>query len=177
LSLTTIWLDDARQANEYIPALQYRAIVYYLSEPDLSERTSTLAFGFRLVERYDNRRKEVGFELNYNMAVSSITGTASTTTAVFSGMNFTLLFLHAWNLIGLEENYNQIRNTITLGVGGTYASGFLGALIRANYEWRLAKHWAVTGVLGYRPKATTLTSGTLTELSGIEYGLGVSALF
>ena len=89
----------------------------------------------------------------------------------------TLLFVHSWNLITAEENYNFVRGNIFAGLGGTYASGFLGGLIRGGYEWRLAKHWAVSGVLGYRPKATTLVGGTQTSVSGMEIGVGIHALF
>lgn len=64
------------------------------------------------------------------------------------------------------------------GIGGTYASGFLGGLIRGGYEWRLAKHWAVSGSLGYRPSATQFVGGTASgTVSGIEAAFGVSALF
>ena len=94
------------------------------------------------------------------------------------GLNLTLLFLHAWNFIGEEENYNQIRGSIYVGAGGTYASGFLGGLIRSGYEWRLGKHFGVSLNLGYRPPSTAFTGGTATgTVSGIEYGVGANVMF
>ena len=176
-------MDASVKQNEYVPTLQYRGTVYYLNEPDLGERSSALAMGFRLVERYDNRKKEVGFEMNYLMDVRSLTGTKITPTArdngtrIYSSFNLTLLFVHAWNLIGPEENFNQVRGSIFTAVGGTYATGYLSGVFRGGYEWRLAKHWAVNATLGYRPKATSLLSGTEQSVSGIEYGVGISALF
>ncbi|MBS1962764.1 MAG: hypothetical protein JST04_11140 [Bdellovibrionales bacterium] len=176
-------MEASVKQNEYIPTLQYRGTISYLNEPDAGERSSCLSLGFRLVERYDNRKKEVGFELDYITDVRTLSGSPveSTTTdtgaRIYGSFNMTMLFVHAWNLIGAEENYNQVRGTIVTGVGGTYASGYLGGVFRAGYEWRLAKHWAVSTTLGYRPKATTLITGTEKSVSGIEYGLGISALF
>lgn len=178
-------VDQSIKSNEYIPAIQYRAAVYYFSQPDIGERSGVLGLGFRMVERYDNRRKEVGFETNYMFDTGALTGanqqrtgsSVATDVKVFSSFNLTLLFIHAWNLIGHEENYNRVRGTIFTGIGGTYASGFLGALMRTGYEWRLAKHWAVNVTLGYRPKSTTILSGSHETVSGLEYGFGVSALF
>ncbi len=180
-------VDQSLKSNEYIPSIQYRLAVYYFNEPDIGTRSGTIALGFRMVERYDNRKKEVGFEMDYMMDVGSISGTSTTssttgttttlTPKIYSSFNLTLLFVHAWNLIGGEENYNHVRGTIFTGVGGTYASGFLGALARVGYEWRLAKHWAVNAALGYRPTATRVTGTTQHTVSGVEYGLGVSALF
>jgi hypothetical protein len=176
-------METSVKQNEYIPTLQYRGSISYLSEPDAGDRASCLSLGFRLVERYDNRKKEVGFEMDYITDVRTLSGTPVTATAtdtgarVYGTFNLTLLFVHAWNLIGAEENYNQMRGSIITGVGGTYASGYLGGIFRGGYEWRLAKHWAVNTTLGYRPKATTLITGTEKSVSGIEYGLGISALF
>lgn len=176
-------MEASVKQNEYIPTIQYRATVYYLNEPDAGERSSCLAVGFRMVERYDNRRKEVGFEMNYLTDVRTLSGSPVTATAtdsggrIYSNFNLTLLFVHAWNLIGMEENYNQVRGTIFTAIGGTYATGYLGGVFRGGYEWRLAKHWAVNANLGYRPKATTLISGTEQSITGIEYGVGISALF
>ena len=176
-------IDEARRSNEYIPLIQYRVSLGYYNEPDLTSRASCIGLGFRMVERYDNRKKEVGFEMDYLKDTSSISGAPATPAAgtkgagVFGGFNLTLLFVHAWNLIGSEENYNSVRGTIFGAVGGTYTSGFLGGLVRGGYEWRLAKHWAVNTSLGYRPQATKLLNGTTATVSGVEFGFGVSALF
>jgi hypothetical protein len=87
--------------------------------------------------------------------------------------------MHAWNLIGDEENFNKPRGSLALGIGGTYASGFLGGLIRSTYEWRLGKRFGVNATLGYRPSASAFfgTTNTTTSVSGVEFGLGVSLLF
>lgn len=50
-------VDEARRATEYAPTLQHRATIYYLFEPDVGGTTGCLAAGYRLVERYDNRKK------------------------------------------------------------------------------------------------------------------------
>ena len=169
-------LDEARKQSEYQPMIQYRATAYYLFERDITGVTGCLGAGFRMVERYDNRKKEVGFEMNYLKDASSLAG-AKSATGLYSGLNLTLLFVHTWNLISTEENYNHVRGNIFLGVGGTYASGFLGGLVRTGYEWRLAKHWAVSADLGFRPTSTAILTSSTAAISGPEYGMGVSATF
>lgn len=170
--------DQARTSADYIPTLQYRAIVYYLYERNINGYSGTIGFGFRLMERYDNRSKEVGFELNYINDVTALAGGDSNNSSIYSGLNLTLLFVHAWNFIGTIENYNKIRGSLFGAIGGTYASGFLGGLVRIGYEWRLGKHWGVSTILGYRPPSTEfLSSSEGTSISGFEFGLGVSALF
>lgn len=176
-------IDDARKTTEYTPTIQYRVAVYYLMEPDGAGQTGTLGLGFRMMERYDNRKKEVGFELDYLKDASSLAGSTSTSTsttipALYSGLNLTLLFMHAWNLIGEEENFNRPRGSLSLGIGGTYASGYLGGLIRAQYEWRLGKHYAVSATGGYRPSSTAFLNNTAAAtISGVEFGIGVNLLF
>lgn len=175
-------IEAARTANEYAPTVQYRGTVYYLFEPNVGGTTGVLGFAFRMVERYDNRKKEVGFELNYLKDASSLVGSAdaaATETAnLYGGLNVTLLFIHAWNLIGQEENFNRARGSFFTGIGGTYASGFLGGLIRTGYEWRLGKHTAVNAVIGYRPSATAfLNNSAAGAVGGLEFGLGVNLLF
>jgi hypothetical protein len=176
-------VDEARRQAEYIPTIQYRVAVYYLFERDYAAYTGCTGVGLRMVERYDNRHKEVGFELNYLKDASTFssatttTTSSSSTTGLYAGFNLTLLFMHSWNLIGAEENYNTIRGNIFTGIGGTYASGFLGGLLRAGYEWRLAKHWAVSAILGYRPPGTALIGKTTTSVTGMEFGIGISGLF
>ncbi len=171
--------DDARRTSEYEPVIQYRPTVYYLSEPNFnSNQSGVLGLGFRAVERYDNRKKEVGFEMNYLLDTSVLNGGNNGNVDLFSSFNLTLLFVHAWNLIGEEENFNKPRGSLALAIGGTYGSGFLGGLIRSTYDWRLGKHYAISGILGYRPKSTPFINGTAqTPVSGVEFGLGVSALF
>jgi hypothetical protein len=179
--------DDARKSNEYTPTIQYRGTVYYLYEPNINGLSGCLGFGFSMVERYDNRKKEVGFELDYLKDATTLVGSsaaASTTDPandnIYGGFNLTLLFKHAWNFIGEEENYNKPRGGLTLGVGGTYASGYLSGLVRAGWEWRLGKHFSVSAILGYRPPATAFV-GTLEttgkSVSGPEFGLGISLLY
>lgn len=173
-------IDEARKKEVYEPTVLYRPTVYYMFEREVSGTVGVLGVGLRVVERYDNRKKEVGFELDYMMDVGALVGEVetSTTPTLYGGMNLTMLFVHAWNLIGEFENFNQVRGNIFLGIGGTYASGFLGGLVRGGYEWRLGKHWAVSANLGYRPQATMFINGASGgSVSGLEFGLGVSALF
>ena len=178
-------IDDARKNNEYTPTIQYRGTLYYLFEPNMNGTSGCLGLGFSMVERYDNRKKEVGFELDYLKDASTVvgSGTAATGAAannIYSGFDLTLLFKHAWNFIGEEENYNKPRGSLSAGIGGTYASGYLGGLIRTGWEWRLGKHFAVSADLGYRPSATAFIGTTATSgqsVSGAEFGLGVSLLY
>ncbi len=175
-------IDEARKQTEYTPTIQYRASIYYLLEPNVGGSTGTIVGGFRAVERYDNRKKEVGFELNYMLDTSSLVGSdeSQDKANLYKGFNLTLLFIHAWNLIGEEENFNKARGSLFLGIGGTYTSGFLGGLIRSGYEWRLAKHYAVTAVLGYRPSSTAFlpqSGAGGASVSGLEAGAGISLLF
>ncbi len=174
-------LDEARKQTEYSPTIQSRISIYYLFEPNLPTSSGCLVLGYRMVERYDNRKKEVGFEANYMMDASTIInkdGASPQNLYSGFGLNLTLLFLHAWNFIGDEENYNLIRGSAFIGGGGTYASGFLGGLIRAGYEWRLGKHFGVSTTLGYRPAATAFLDGSTSgSVSGFEYGLGVNILY
>jgi hypothetical protein len=174
-------VDEARKQTEYSPTIQNRIALYYLFEPTLPKAAGCLALGYRMVERYDNRKKEVGFEANYLTDASTIVNKEGASAQNFYagfGFNVTFLFLHAWNLIGEEESYNKIRGSIFLGVGGTYASGYLGGLFRTGYEWRLAKHFSANLVLGYRPSATAYLNNQSTgTVSGMEYGLGIGFLF
>lgn len=173
-------VDEARKFTEYQPQIQYRTTVYYLLEPNIKTSTGTLGIGLRIVERYDNRKKEVGFEINYLRDSSTLVGKKITTGTMdlYSSTNLSLLFLHSWNLIGSEENYNSIRSNILISAGGTYASGFLGALIRGQYEFRMGKHYGASAVLGYRPTSTAFIGGNSAgSISGFEYGLGIHLLF
>jgi hypothetical protein len=174
-------IDEARKETEYSPLLQSRLILYYLFEPNLPSQTGCLALGYRLVERYDNRKKEVGFELDYLADAATIvnkSGASSTDIYTAFGFNLTLLFTHAWNLIGEEENYNQIRQSIFAGIGGTYASGYLAGLVRVGYELRFAKHFGASLNLGFRPNATAFIGGTSSgTIGGVEYGLGINVMF
>jgi hypothetical protein len=170
-------IDQAHRATEYAPIIQSRLTIYYLMEPNNAASTGCLGVGYRMMERYDNRKKEVGFELNTLFNASTLVNPrGAVATDIYSSLNLTLLFLHAWNFIGEEENYNLVRGSFFLGVGGTYASSFLGGLIRAGYEWRLGKHFGTSLILGYRPLANSFL-GTPGTISGLEYGLGVSVLF
>ncbi len=173
-------IDEQRRASEYQPTVQYRAIAYYLFERNVGSTTGCLGFGFRMMERYDNRKKEVGFEMDYLKDASSLAGGAVTpgTINLYSGFNVTMLFVHAWNLFGGEENYNQVRGGVFAALGGTYTSGFLGGLVRAGYEWRLAKHWGVSANLGYRPNASAFVGNkSIGTVSGPEFGIGISGIF
>jgi hypothetical protein len=171
--------DDARRMTEYTPTIQYRITLYYLFEPNYSGQTGTLGVGLRMMERYDNRKKEVGFEAYYVKDASTIVGAPSGSAQpnLYSGINLTVLFMHAWNFIGEEENFNKPRGSINLGVGGTYASGFLGGLVRGGYEWRLGKHYSISATVGYRPSSTAFVGATGTSISGAEFGVGIGMLF
>lgn len=175
-------IDEARKATEFDPTNQHRLTLYYLFERDVESYTGLLGLGYRIVERYDNRKKEVGFELDYFFKPSLFTGTSpedADIQSIWGVMNLTLVFLHVWNLIGDVENFNRARGSIFVGIGGTYASGFLGGLIRSGYEWRFAKHWALSLTLGFRPPATAFLPGQEqgVSVSGVEGGIGISALF
>lgn len=174
-------LDDTRKQTEYTPTIQTRIALYFLFEPNVTESSGCLALGVRTVERYDNRKKEVGFEFDYMINASTLINSAGANPANLYtgfGLNLTLLFVHAWNFIGEEENYNKIRGSYFIGAGGTYASGYLGGLIRTGYEWRLGKHYGVSLNLGYRPPAAAFLGVTQTGvITGLEYGLGVNVLF
>jgi hypothetical protein len=171
-------IDQAHRATEYAPLIQSRFTIYYVVEPNNPTSTGCLSLGYRMMERYDNRKKEVGFELDYLTNASTLVHPAgAVATDIYSGgLNLTLIFMHAWNFIGEEENYNLVRGSFFLGVGGTYASSFLGGLVRTGYEWRLGKHFATSLNLGYRPLANSFL-GTTGTITGLEYGLGVSVLF
>ena len=174
-------LDEARKQTEYTPTILHRFAIYYLFEPNLPTNSGTLALAYRMMERYDNRKKEVGFEVEYHVdpttIVSSLNVSAQNIYAAW-GLNLTLTFVHAWNFIGDEENFNVIRGSAFAAIGGTYASGYLGGLIRGGYEFRLGKHFGVSAILGYRPAASAFSStGATGTITGLEYGVGVNALF
>lgn len=174
-------IDEARRQTEYAPTIQNRFTLYYLFTPNLPSTTGCLALGYRMVERYDNRKKEVGFEANYRVdpttVVNSSGGSSQDLYRAF-GLNMTLLFLHAWNFIGEEESYNHIRGSFYGALGGVYASGFLAGLARIGYEWRLGKHFGFALNLGYIPPSTAFVAGTSSgTVTGLEYGFGISVLF
>ncbi len=175
-------VDDSRRAAEYKPNLQHRIAIYINQAPNLTTGSTNLGLGYRLMERYDNRKKEVGFELDYFYKVSAITNSTGTENIaganIWRSVNVTLLFTHAWNLIDVEENFNRARGSIFVGAGGTYASGFLGGLVRGGFEWRLAKFWAVSVYAGYRPAAVAFLAGTEAgSIEGLDYGAGINFLF
>lgn len=175
-------LDQARKYTTYQPVIQYRLSGLFMVEPNYSGYSPCVGVGFRMVERYDNRKKEIGFELDWLMDTAALAPAAEGAPeleTLWSGVNLSLLFLHTWNFIGEEENYNKIRGNFFIGAGGSFTSGFFGALVRTGWEWRIAKHWAFTANVGYRPPATTLLplSQTTTSVSGPEFGLSLSALF
>lgn len=174
-------VDEARSRSEYTPVTQHRLILSYLFEPSLPTSAGCLSLGYRMMERYDNRKKEVGFELNYLADSASLinpAGTSSSNVYKSFGFNLTVLFVHAWNLIGDEENFNRARGSIVTAIGGTYAGGYLSGLIRAGYEFRLAKHFALSPQIGYRPpSAAFIGSQSTGTIQGLEYGLGVNFIF
>jgi hypothetical protein len=179
--------DEARKSNEYTPTLQYRGTAYYMFQPNMNGLSGCLGVGFSMVERYDNRKKEVGFELDYFKDASTLVGGTAAADAtdpdndnIYGGFNLTLLFKHTWNFIGEEENFNKPRGGLTLGVGGTYSSGYLAGIVRAGWEWRLGKHFAISANLGLRPPATAFVGTFETEgksIIGPEFGLGISLLY
>lgn len=173
--------DDARKQTEYVPMLQFRLNLGYMFVANVGGYTGNLAFGGRLVERYDNRKKEVGIDFAYMVnAASIINSTDIPTTSLYRGftLNLALLFVHTWNFIGEEENYNRIRGAVTAGIGGIYAGGYLSGLVRGAFEWRLAKHWSVNFNLGFLPPAAAYFNNTLSgTVVGIDAGLGVSYIF
>jgi hypothetical protein len=174
--------EDENTRMEFQPTIQIRPTIYTVMEPKAGSGYSTaLGFGVRTTERYDNRTKEVGFELNYYADTGPLTGQPSAKNDpknIYAGFNLTMLFIHGWNVYGSEENINKARGMVFGGIGGTYASGFLGAVIRGGYEWHLAKHWSVTTFLGYRPQSTLVISDTTTApVSGVEGGVGVGFIF
>lgn len=175
-------IDDARKQTEYAPLIQMRLGLGFIFEPNIAAQTGCLALNYRMMERYDNRKKEVGFQVSYMVNASTIVNSSgSSTTDLYKGFGFnmTLLFLHTWNFIGEEENYNKIRGGATAGIGGTYANGYIGGVIRAGWEWRMAKHFAINLNLGYRPPASVFITGTAAAatITGVEYGLGIDYLF
>ncbi len=174
-------LDEAHKEMEYSPTIQSRMTLYYLVEPAISKNEGCLALGYRMMERYDNRKKEVGFELNYLVNAATIVNPLiATPQDLYPAyrFNLTLLFMHAWNLIGNEENFNRARGSIFIGLGGTYVSGYLGGIVRGGYEIRLGKHFSTSLNVGYRPQASAFYSGVPQgDVRGIEYGVGVSVLF
>jgi hypothetical protein len=174
-------VEGVRRVTEYTPSLQYRASISYLFEPNIEGTSGCLAFGFRMSERYANRKNEIGFEIDYFKDSSTLlhtpTSTGGTANNLYSGFNATMLFVHAWNLIGDEEDFNRVRANLTASVGGTYTAGFLGALVRGTWEWRLGKHFAVNVVAGYRPASSAFLSSEGKSVSGIEGGAGINLLF
>lgn len=169
-------IDDSRKSGEYEPSTLYKPTIYYLFERTTNGYSGNLGLGFRMVERYDNRKKEVGFEVDYLLGGLGGGNTADPGN-IYSSFNITLLFVHAWNLIGNLENFHKVRGSIFVAIGGTFASGYLGGLIRGGYEWRLGKHWAISGNLGFRPSASVFLNNTsIGTISGLEFGVGVSAL-
>ena len=168
-------IDESKEIR-CTPAIQHRLILYYL-EPNTPppQAVSLSDIEWSNVTTIE-KKKEVGFEANYMMDASTIVnGAGAATENLYKafGLNLTLVFLHTWNLFGEEENYNKVRGSIFVGLGGTYASGFLGGLVRTGYEWRLGRHYSASFILGYRRTAGAFISEThpgAREVS--QYGLG-----
>jgi hypothetical protein len=172
---------EQRRITEYPPIIQYRLGIDYLFEPATSGSTGCLGFFFRMVERYDNRKKEIGFEFEYlRNSATLINSAAASATDPYGAINLTAFVLHAWNFLGSYEDLNSARASAYIGIGGTSTVSFLGALIRGGFEWRLGKHFATSAHLGYRPSSTLFLSvgGTGVQiLSGLEYGGGLNFMF
>ncbi len=173
--------DKARRSDEYVAPIQFRAGLFYLFEPNYAGTSGCLAGSFKGVERYDNRKKEVGFEVLLLRNASSFASSSTSGAAVpdlYTGINLTAIFTHAWNLIGDEENFNKVRGSLNAGVGGTYSPGFLGGLLKVGYEWRLGKHFSIEATLGYRPSGNFAPStGAAVSISGPRFGVGVGYAF
>lgn len=172
-------IEEPRQYSEYKATLQYRPVIYYLFQPTVDKYVGTLTFGFRLMERYNKRKNEVGFEANYMMDSGYLIGAPSTSTGnIYKGFNIGLMFVHAWNFIGDMENYNNARGGLFVAAGGIYSVGYLGAILRTGWEWRFGKHWLVSTAVGYRPPGSVYSSGSkVGRIHGAEFGIGVGALF
>jgi hypothetical protein len=170
--------ESTRRATEYPATIQYRLRVDYLIEPDIGGYKGCLGFAFRMVERYDNRKKELGFEFQYLRGTAALLHADEENVSLYAGINATLLVLHVWNLIGGKEDFNLPRASLYGGVGGTYTSGFLGGLFRVGAEYRMGQHSAVTAHLGYRPPSTAfIPIGDGESVTGAELGAGISFLF
>ncbi|MGK5084292.1 hypothetical protein WDW37_13430 [Bdellovibrionota bacterium FG-1] len=176
--------DLARRVTEYAPSIQYRGVVYYLSEPNVTGLSGCVGAGFRMVQRYDNRKKEIGFEADYIRNAATLSGTvtgasggSSSDPDLYGMINLTLLFVHSWNFIANKEDFDKVRGNILVGVGGTYSAGYMGGLIRTGWEWRLAKHFAVNAVVGFRPSSTAMIGAKGTTISGAEIGAGINLLY
>jgi TolB-like protein len=176
-------MDDLVKTNEYRPVIQYHLGLSYFYEPNIGGATGCIGLNFRVMERYDHFKKEVGFELDYFKDGASISGPAadaSVTGNIYSGFNLTGLFQHAWNFIGEEEDFNRIRSGVIVGIGGTYASGYLAGLVRATYEWRMGKRFSAAPSIGYRPSSTAYlgsSAETGIAVGGLEFGLSLNLLF
>jgi len=67
--------DEAKFKMEYMPSVQVKPTIYTLMAPKAGGGSSTaLGLGIRTMERYDNRQKEVGFEMNYYYDISKLIG-------------------------------------------------------------------------------------------------------
>jgi hypothetical protein len=156
---------------QYPSTLLYGLRVSYVSLPDLSERSSLKEIGVRVLERFSNRRYELGFDL------SSALGGDSTKDSVYQGVSVQGVFMVGRSFFGKFEDYDRLRIVGYLGLGGYYTDGLLGAILRTGVDFRIGKSFAIHSTVGYRPATSALISEGSKSLRGIEFGVGLVAQF
>ena len=161
----------SQRVMQYAPSVLYGARFALVSLPDLQSRTGGMEIGIRGLERYSNRRYELGFDL------SSVIGIGSETVTAYRGAVVQGVFLLGRAFIDDFEDYDRPRVVTYFGIGGSYSNGFLGSIFRSSTDIRLGKSFAVQVGVGYRPSATALLSANRGTVRGIEISLGVMAQF
>ena len=156
---------------QYPPSLLYGVSFSMVSLPDFGVRYSAGELGIRVLERYSSRKFELGTQLSVILGGGVAGGSA------YEKISFQNVLTLGRSFFGHFENYDQLRILGFLGLGGYYADGIIGSVLRGGIETRIGKSFSVVSSVGFRPKATGLLSSETRSLSGIEVGIGLIAQF
>lgn len=141
-----------------------------LSLPDIKDRFLTPEFSLRGIERFSNRKAEVGFD------ISTIISSTSKTSAYSDFYIQSLIFL-GFSSIQNYENYDNPRLITSFGFGAYTSKSILGLLGKLNLEVRLGKSYSIFSSIGYRPKSSDRFSKNGNSIRGVDYSLGVGFHF
>ncbi len=142
--------------SRHLPVRIMESVFYVNTPNEYSGRYSLVGLGFTINHPYGHQQKEIGGEANYYFSTSNL----------YSYFNLSLMLRHGWSIFGQEESIRLSPGLIFLGLGGTYVTGYWGALFRAGCEWHASRHWYLNFFAGAR---TAPRFGPETGI-GLSYG-------
>ncbi len=150
-------------------------------EPGIVKSAKCMQLGIRRIQPYGNYRFEAGLQGELIREADEVMTTGSAAdlqSLVFSRTNIGVSFVNLWLVHGSPFMLGFSRGYVFGSLGGNYASGYLGGVIRAGYEYRVGTRWSASAHGGYRPSSTVYVDGvSLGKVGGLELGAGLGILF